>query len=277
MKVNVLTYNMSWATQKNKALGSEKDFVEACQESYERGGKQCTDNAVKKIGKLRKLHLMGIQEVNSAIEKKIKMVQPNLKVHERAKIGQSIVSLMWDPKVFGKKKEKCSFNLVDNDDSRPCLIVLTKKDSDVFLLMNLHSPWETQTLPKMLSKRILKCEKKEIIDAFKNKDTKIIVTGDFNDDKALISKKKPLTIRLRKRRVSLTHNKTKKQLKKDLISCCWHEEGHRWAHFDAPGDYILTNDKVKQLSMSIPKIFNAKTRNKLLYSDHKPVLSVISF
>ena len=123
----------------------------------------------------------------------------------------------------------------------------------------------------------MKCEKKEIIDAFKNKDTKIIVTGDFNDDKALISKKKPLTIRLRKRRVSLTHNKTKKQLKKDLITCCWHEEGHRWGHFDAPGDYILTNDKVKQLSMNIPKIFNNKKKNKLLYSDHKPVLSVVTF
>ena len=57
----------------------------------------------------------------------------------------------------------CSFNLVDNDESRPCLIVLTKKDSDVFLLMNLHSPWQTETLPKMLSKRIMKCEKKKLL------------------------------------------------------------------------------------------------------------------
>ena len=75
----------------------------------------------------------------------------------------------------------------------------------------------------------------------------------------------------------MTHNKTKKQLKKDLITCCWHEEGHRWGHFDAPGDYILTNDKVKQLSMNIPKIFDNKNKNKLLYSDHKPVLSVVTF
>lgn len=70
--------------------------------------------ALEKIGKLRKLHLMGIQEVSSAIEKKIQKVQPGLKHYERAKIGQSIVTLMWDPNIFGKKIEVCSFNLLDN-------------------------------------------------------------------------------------------------------------------------------------------------------------------
>lgn len=276
MKVNVLTYNMSWATQKNKTLGSEKDFVEACQRVYVKGGKECNRKAIDKIGKLRKLHLMGIQEVNSAIEKKIQKVQPRLKDYERAKIGRSIVSLMWDPDIFGKKIEICSFNLVDNSDSRPCLIVLTKKNNDDFLLINLHSPWETHTLPGMLSKRIMNCEKEEIINAFKNKNTKIIVMGDFNDSNVFISKKKPLTLRLRTNKVVLRHNKTKKQLKKKLLTCCWHEEGHTWGHFDSPGDYILTNDKVKQLSMNIPKIFDNKKRNALLYSDHKPVLSVLS-
>ena len=34
MKINVLTYNMSWATQSNKVLGSEADFVKACQKKY---------------------------------------------------------------------------------------------------------------------------------------------------------------------------------------------------------------------------------------------------
>ena len=31
MNINVLTYNMSWATQINKSLGSEADFVKECQ------------------------------------------------------------------------------------------------------------------------------------------------------------------------------------------------------------------------------------------------------
>ena len=34
MKFNALTYNMSWATQLNKAAGTEKDFVERCQKIY---------------------------------------------------------------------------------------------------------------------------------------------------------------------------------------------------------------------------------------------------
>lgn len=286
MLINVLTYNMSWATQVNKELGSEKDFVKACRTKYKRGGKQCTDNAVKKIGKLKRLHLMGIQEVNSAIEKKIRLVQPNLRAHERGKIGRSIVSLMWDPIIFGKKQERYSFNLSGKEDDRPCLIVLTQKGKDVFLLINLHSPWVTETLPKILSREIMNSGIKEIINAFSNEDTKIIVTGDFNDDKALITKDKPLTITLKNKRklknqksknirVKLTHNKTKKQLQTSLKSCCWHESGHQWGHFTDPGDYILTNDKVKQRSMKIPKIFDGKKRDKLLHSDHKPVLSTV--
>ena len=35
--INVLTYNISWATQINKTLGSEADFVEACQKTYKKG------------------------------------------------------------------------------------------------------------------------------------------------------------------------------------------------------------------------------------------------
>jgi len=286
MLINVLTYNMSWATQVNKELGSEKDFVKACRTKYKRGGKQCTDNAVRKLGKLKQLHLMGIQEVNSAIEKKIRAVQPYLKAHERGKIGRSIVSLMWDPTIFGKKQKSYSFNLSGKEDDRPCLIVLTQKGDETFILINLHSPWVTETLPKILSKEIMNSGIKEIINAFSNEDTKIIVMGDFNDDKALITKEKPLTITLKNKRklktkksknirVKLSHNKTKKQLQASLKSCCWHESGHQWGHFTNTGDYILTNNKVKQISMTIPKIFNSKSRDKLLHSDHKPVISMI--
>ena len=41
MIINVLSYNISWATQANKMLGSEADFVEACQKAYKTGGLQC--------------------------------------------------------------------------------------------------------------------------------------------------------------------------------------------------------------------------------------------
>ena len=40
-------------------------------------------------------------------------------------------------------------------------------------------------------------------------------------------------------------------------------------------DYILTNNRVKQLKMYIPKYFNSKNPRDLMFSDHKPVLSEI--
>ena len=62
MKINILTYNVSWATQVNKILGSEADFVEACQKKYKKGGEQCIKNAINNINKLKKLDLVGLQE-----------------------------------------------------------------------------------------------------------------------------------------------------------------------------------------------------------------------
>ena len=53
--------------------------IERCQKVYKDGGLQCTKNAIKNIGKLPTLDLIGLQEVNSNIEPKIQKVQPNLK------------------------------------------------------------------------------------------------------------------------------------------------------------------------------------------------------
>lgn len=275
--INVLSYNMSFATQINKSIGSEKDFVEQCQKEYKQGGIQCNLNAIKNFGKLNELHLMGIQEVNSAIERKIKKVQPKLKKHKRAKIGLSTVSILWDPTIFGNKISDYSFNLVDKNDYRPCLIILTKKNNDLFLLINLHSPWKTEILSKVISKKINQSSPKSIKDAFQNKETKIIIMGDFNDNDAIINKKTPLKLTIKKKRILLHNNKSKKQLKTKLKTCCWHKKGHKWKHFDSPGDYILTNQNIQQLSMYIPKIYDFKQRNRLLFSDHKPVMSSLVF
>ena len=114
-----------------------------------------------------------------------------------------------------------------------------------------------------------------IIEAFNNPKTKIIVMGDFNDNKYEITKRKPLSFKIKKKKLTLKHNKTKKELKESLKSCCWHEKGHQWDYFDSPGDYILTNDQVQQISMYIPKYFNKKNRINNMFSDHKPVLSEI--
>jgi len=273
MKINVLTYNMSWATQINKVMGSESDFVKECQRLYKKGGKTCNENAIQGIKTLKNIHLMGIQEVNSKIEPKIKKVQSKLKNYERGSFGNSTVSILWDPSIFGKCIDKLVFNLSESNDSRPCLILLTKKNNQFFLLINIHASWEFKFLPKYLSKNLSNSENILIKEKFKDKNTKIIVMGDFNDNNCDITKNKPLSFKINKKKLSVKHNKTKKELKKSLRSCCWHEKGHKWGHYTDTGDYILTNDQVKQLSMYIPKYFNKKHRNRLMFSDHKPVIS----
>tara|TARA_B100001094_G_C18182156_1_gene801579 strand:- start:112 stop:948 length:837 start_codon:yes stop_codon:yes gene_type:complete len=274
MNINVLTYNMSWATQVNKVLGSESDFVKECQRLYKNGGKKCNQDAINELRKLPEISLMGIQEVNSKIEPKIKRVQTKLKKYERGTYGQSTVSILWDPNIFGKLIERTCFNLCNDKDSRPCLILLTQKGDDFFLLINVHASWEFKLLSKYLTKNLSKLGMENLIrEKMKEKDVKMIFMGDFNDDKCEITKNKPLTFKMNRKKLTVKHNKTKGQLKKSLKSCCWHEKNHQWGHFISPGDYILTNENIKQLSMYIPKNFNKKRRNKLMFSDHKPVLS----
>lgn len=274
MEIGVVSYNMSWATQINKALGSEADFVKECKSLYKRGGIQCTDNAVKQIGELKNIHLMGIQEVNSDIEMKLKKVQPLLKSYERGDIlnsqGNTVsVSILFNPKIFGKVIKKYVFNLSNRKDTRPCLMIYTENN---FLLINLHSPWENEKLPEILSKKL---SGNNPIAKHIHDNTKIIVMGDFNDDKCLLTKSKPLIIHIKDKKIIVKHNKTKKQLQTEIKSCCWHEKDHKYGHFDSPGDYILTNKHVKQLSMFIPPNFNKIQRKKTLFSDHKPVMSII--
>ena len=135
MLINVLTYNMSWATQINKTLGSEADFVENCQSVYKNGGIQCTKNAISNIGKLGTIDLVGLQEVNSDLEEKIMKVQPNLKQFKRGIVGLSSVSILWNPDIFGVIIFNETISLMKGDD-RPCLILILKKAEQIFVIIN---------------------------------------------------------------------------------------------------------------------------------------------
>ena len=272
MFVDVLTYNMSWATQVNKVLGSEADFVEACQGAYSSGGLQCTENAIKNIGKLGVLSLICLQEVNSDLEGRIEKVQPTLTQHLRGTVGLSTVSTMWDPDIFGTVIHNKVINLVDNED-RPCLFIVLKKEEQIFVVINVHMPWgdHHKTAIKNMDKYI----KSDSIlqDYLFDKQCKIIMMGDFNDSKTTITKYKPFLLNNKTHTVRLKHNKTKKKARKTLKSCCWHKAGHQYKNFSDTGDYVLVNKNIKQKNIKIPDIFKRRGRNNRLFSDHKPVIS----
>lgn len=272
MIINALTYNMSWATQINKTLGSEADFVDACQKAYTTGGLKCVSDAIKNIGRLDNLRLIGLQEVNSELEGKIMNVQPLLTNYSRGKIGLSSVSTMWDREIFGKMIYKKVIN-TSNDDDRPCLFLVLKKNKQIYVIINIHMPWiEKHNIAiKNINTYIEKDNKlkRYLFD----KDTKIIMMGDFNDSTTTISKNTPFMIKTKNRTIRLTYNKSKKQARKTLKSCCWHKPNHKYKYYDSTGDYILVNKNIKQLYIKIPNIFKKRGRTNRLFSDHMPVIS----
>ena len=274
MLINVLSYNISWATQANKSLGSEKDFVEACKKEYKKGGKQCILNALENISKLPKLDLIGLQEVNSSIEEKIMKIQPLLKEFKRASIGVSNLSILWNPTIFGDLIYEKHFNLIKNDD-RPCLILVLKNKEQIFILINLQLPrsYFMQSAIKILENNIIK--NKTLKNYIFDNNAKIIMMGDFNDVKTTINNTKPIIIKNNNKTIKLKHNKTKKEAQKTLKTCCWHEPNHIYKYFDGTGDYILVNQNLKQKSLKIPEIFRKSGRKNNLFSDHRPVFSKI--
>jgi endonuclease/exonuclease/phosphatase family metal-dependent hydrolase len=258
--INALSYNLSWATQANKVSGSEADFVETCQSRYKKGGFQCTTNAVNMIGKLPALDLVGLQEVNSDVEKRIIQVQPSLKCFERGKIGSAVVSIIWNPTIFGNNIiYKKVFNLSGFFDLRPCLVLVLEKEGTVFILSSVHMPHSKTGISKLQS-----FFSKKRFQTYKN--ARFIMMGDFNDHDTHIHKNRPITLKF----TSLKHLKNKKQTRRNMKSCCWHKPGHKYKHYSSTGDYILVNKHVKQKSLFIPGVFRENSR---LASDHKPVFS----
>ena len=276
MLVRVLTYNISWATQINKELGSEAGFVKQCQISYKEGGKQCTKDAIKNIGRLKPLDLVCLQEVSTDLEGKIMKVQSRLKKFKRGKVGLSTVSTLWNPEVFGQLVYDKTINLIEGDD-RPCLILLLKKGEKYFIIINLHAPWRYKKNIKNTTKLIkegIESDKK-LKSVFFGKDAKIIAGGDFNDAKTELNRDSPIILKDKNRTVKLRYKNSKRETRRTLKSCCWHEKGNKYGYFEETGDYILVNKNIKQKSIKIPEIFKKKGRLNRLFSDHMPVESVL--
>ena len=269
LSVQALTYNLSWASQKNVVAGSEQDFVRRCNFL----NRNCYEEALNKIEELHKeinFDVIGIQEVED----------PELVTKIRKKTGlqgwyrgatwnskakaYSGCAIFWNTGLLGTMASSKTINLVQPDDAgecdaRTCCIINTTKNINLIVA---HFPWlnnedDVSNISKIISTHI-------------STNGPIIILADTNDSKTLISKENPLIIKNK----ALSHGLMKQEAKTILNSCCWHEQDHKeYEHLTDTGDYILS-ENVENIRIPITIPTNYKT-DKRLYSDHMPVIATV--
>ena len=268
LSVQALTYNLSWASQKNILMGSEEDFVGKCQSI----SRNCYEEALNKIEELhnkKNFDVIGIQEVDdvelvSKIRKKTGLQgwYRGATWNSEAK-AYSGCAILWNTIMLGTMASSKTINLAEPDDkgecdARTCCIINTTKDINLIVA---HFPWlTTQDNVRKVS---------EIITMHISSNGPIIILADTNDSKTFISKEHPLLIKNKE----LSHGLIKQDAKKNLTSCCWHVKDHpkNYGHLTDTGDYILS-ENVQNIKIPIPKPTNDSTE-KNLYSDHMPVVA----
>ena len=268
LSVHALTYNLSWASQKNILMGSEEDFVKQCQSI----NRNCYEEALTKIEELHKIKnfdVIGIQEVDdvelvSKIRKKTGLQgwYRGATWNSEAK-AYSGCAILWNTNMLGTMASSKTINLAEPDDkgecdARTCCIINTTKDINLIVA---HFPWLT-TLDNVR-------KVSEIITMHISSNGPIIILADTNDSKTFISKEHPLLIKNKE----LSHGLIQQDAKKNLTSCCWHVKDHpkNYGHLTDTGDYILS-ENVQNIKIPIPKPTNDSTE-KNLYSDHMPVVA----
>ena len=270
LSVQALTYNLSWASQKNILMGSEEDFVGKCQSI----SRNCYEEALNKIEELHKetpFDVIGIQEVDdvelvSKIRKKTGLQgwYRGATWNSEAK-AYSGCAILWNTDMLGTMASSKTINLAEPDDkgecdARTCCIINTTKDINLIVA---HFPWlTTQDNVRKVS---------EIITTHISSNGPIIILADTNDSETFISKEHPLVIKKK----ALSHGLIKQDAKKMLSSCCWHIKDHpkNYGHLTDTGDYILS-ENVQNIKIPIPKPTNDSTE-KNLYSDHMPVVATV--
>jgi endonuclease/exonuclease/phosphatase family metal-dependent hydrolase len=269
LPVQALTYNLSWASQENKLLGSEEDFVRRC--NYLK--RNCYKEALNKIEELHNeinFDVIGIQEV----------ADPELVTEIRKRTGlqgwyrgatwnnearaYSGCAIFWNTGLLGTMASSKTINLAQPDDdgkcdARTCCIINTTNDINLIVA---HFPWlnnkdDVSNISKIITMHI-------------SSNGPIIILADTNDSKTLISKENPLKIKNKE----LSHGLMKQEAKTILKSCCWHEHNHeKYKHLADTGDYILS-ENVENIIIPIIRPTNYKT-DKRLYSDHMPVIATV--
>lgn len=269
LPIQALTYNLSWASQKNVVAGSEEDFVRRCNSL----NRNCYEEALNKIEELHKeinFDVIGIQEVaDSELVTKIRK-KTGLQGWYRGATWNSKAkaysgcAIFWNTGLLGTMASSKTINLAQPDDdgecdARTCCIINTTMDINLIVA---HFPWlnnkgDVSNISKIISTHI-------------SSNGPIIILADTNDSKTLISKENPLIIKNK----ALSHGLMEQEAKTILNSCCWHEHNHEnYKHLTDTGDYILS-ENVENIRIPITIPTNHKT-DKRLYSDHMPVIGTV--
>ena len=271
--IKALTYNLSWASQKNVALGSEEDFVGRCITIH----RNCYNEALEQIAELHKIHnfdIIGIQEVEDPelVTKIINLTK--LQGFYRGATWNSLpkaniysgCAIFWNTRKLGLMKSCKTINLAtprEKDklcDGRTCCVVTTTEN--IHLIVE-HFPWinDQEDINKI----------SKIMNTHISPDGPIIILADTNDSKTLISSENPLIVQNK----PLSHGLTKTEAQARLNSCCWHEVNYKegYGHFNTTGDYILS-ENVQDINIPIATPSNNSDEQNL-YSDHMPVIATV--
>tara|TARA_Y100000768_G_scaffold166273_2_gene124503 strand:+ start:2039 stop:3082 length:1044 start_codon:yes stop_codon:yes gene_type:complete len=306
-KIAVATYNISFATQLNKLIGSEADFVNKCQQKYpKKGGLQCHKNAIKSITKEivnHNIKFIGFQELANKASAKNLQKKISLVVDKDGKIWESqyltyytantvpsrttCLLSTWDSDYFGNRQLSKIFNLKDdNKDNRPCTIFLTTNT----IIINAHFGWmENETDVKPYETIISTELDKMLGDTNENKKQMltnikyIIFVGDTNDMEGFINSVTPLVLSSSVFEFKLHNNLDKSNTVDKLGTCCWHEIEHKYySEKRKPGDYAIIMGVQKECNKYIANNLNPehliiKTQldDKELKSDHDFMITKI--
>lgn len=265
----VISYNISWATQKNTTKGnpSEKEFVEYCQ-NEEKGKKKpksglsyCTNNVANFLSdfakKYQNLDIIGLQEVvkkptNKILETINKNNNNNFNISLSKIYNKAMVGIIYNKKLKNPKLiVEGNLNL---NGGRPYQVIYFP--SKKWLVINAHFEHgyydnQIETLNNEINSKL---KEKKISDI-----NRIIFTGDFN--KAFSDKTVSIDNFLGK---NLICGDSKNNLPK---TCCFRNNLKSTLK---SGDYIFDSEKQKYFGLP-PDLYD----KKLPYSDHLPVIGCV--
>lgn len=261
----VVSYNMSWAVQKDVAAGSEIEYVRSCKRRFghesmkESGIAACTSNALDAIHVLRPT-IMGVQEAQTTefCDRYVRWFASRGRPHMEyvhATSGPENSAIFYDASKTGPgRRVGPAEGFYCGKEGRACCAAYFHKIRMV--VVNVHAPhFSIRHNEKLLSalRKVFGTVTRSCATD-KLRVDRVLVTGDFNDAKDLIGDDTP-ELKVCGHQVL--------RWKPAPVTCC--RKGGALTLPDTRGDYVLSSAPVESLfSLSIP-----------YSSDHDPVVAVI--